>query len=43
MTKNWVDIDDESWGTYNKDNQIRSKTSVLRSNLYDYIWCIYTC
>ena len=29
-TKNCVDIDDESRGTYNKDNQIRFKTSMLR-------------
>ena len=35
-TKNWVEINDESKGTYNKDNQIRFKTSILRSSLYDY-------
>ena len=35
-TKNWVEIDDESRGTYNKDSQIRFKTSVLRSSLCDY-------
>ena len=35
-TKNWVEINDESWGTYNKDNQIKFKTSTLRSRLYDY-------
>ena len=29
--KNWVKINDESQGTYNKDNQIRFKTSMLRS------------
>ena len=29
-TKNCVEIDDESWGKYNKDNQIRFKTSMLR-------------
>ena len=34
-TKNWVEINDESRGTYNKDNQIRFKTSMLRSNLCD--------
>ena len=27
-TKNWVKINDESRGTYNKDKQIRFKTSV---------------
>ena len=31
-TKNWVE-NDESRGTYNKDNQIRFRTSVLRSSL----------
>ena len=36
ITKNWVEINDESRGTYNKDNQIRFKTSVLRSSLRDY-------
>ena len=35
-TKNWVKINDESQGTYSKDNQIRSKTSMLRSSLCDY-------
>ena len=35
-TKNWVEINDESQGTYNKDNQIRFKTSMLRSSLCDY-------
>ena len=30
-TKNWVEINDESRGTYNEDNQIRFKTSMLSS------------
>ena len=34
--KNWVEINDESRGTYNEDNQIRFKTSILRSSLCDY-------
>ena len=34
--KNWVEINDESWGTYNKDNQVRFKTSMLNSSLCDY-------
>ena len=34
--KNWVEINDESWGTYNKDNQVRFKTSMLNSTLCDY-------
>ena len=35
-TKNWVEINDESRRTYNKDQQIRFKTSMLRSSLFDY-------
>ena len=35
-TKNWVEINYESRGTYNEDNQIRFKTSMLRSSLCDY-------
>ena len=35
-TKNQVEINDESGGTYNEDNQIRLKTSKLRSSLCDY-------
>ena len=35
-TKNWAEINDESRGTYNEDNQIRFKTSMLRSSLYVY-------
>ena len=34
-TKNWVEINHESRGTYNKDNQIRFKASMLRSSLCD--------
>ena len=36
QTKNWVKINDKSRGTYNKDNQIRTTTSMLRSSLCDY-------
>ena len=36
-TKNWVKINYESRGTYNKDNQIKLKTSIIRSN-----WCDYS-
>ena len=35
-TKNWVEINDESCGTYNTNSQIRFKTSMLRSSLCDY-------
>ena len=35
-TENWAEINDKSRGTYNKDNQIRFKTSVLKSSLCDY-------
>ena len=35
-TKNWVEINDESRGTYNHDKQIRFKTTMLKSGLGDY-------
>ena len=35
-TKNWVEINYESRGTCNEDNQIRFQTSMLRSGLCDY-------
>ena len=35
-TKNWVEINDESRGTYNDDKQIRFKTTMLKSCLCDY-------
>ena len=35
-TKNWVEKKDESRGTYNTNNQIRFKTSMLRPRLCDY-------
>ena len=35
-TRNWVEINDESRGTYNKSNQIKFKTSMIRSKLCDY-------
>ena len=34
-TRNWVEINDESRGTYT-GNDIRFKTTMLRSNLCDY-------
>ena len=34
--KNWVEVIDESPGTYNVSSQIKFKTSKLRSNLRDY-------
>ena len=35
-TKNWVEINDESRGTYNDDKQIRFETTMLKSSLCDY-------
>ena len=35
-TKNWVEINDESRGTYNTSSQIRFKTTMLKSSLRDY-------
>ena len=35
-TKNWVEINDESKGTYNYDKKIKFKTTVLKSSLCDY-------
>ena len=34
-TRNWVEINDESRGTYTSTD-IKLKTTVLRSDLYDY-------
>ena len=35
-TKNWVEVNDESSGTYNVNSQIRFKKAMLRSSLCDY-------
>ena len=35
-TINWVEVNHESRGTYNEDNQIKFQTSVLRSSLCEY-------
>ena len=35
-TKYWIEINDDFYGTYNTNNQIRFKTSMLKSSLYDY-------
>ena len=34
-TKNWVEINDESRGTYNKGSQIRFEIPMLRPSLCD--------
>ena len=33
---NWVEINDESRGTYNVNSQIKFKTTILKSSLCDY-------
>ena len=35
-TKKWVEINDESRGTYNFNSQIKFKTTILKSSLCDY-------
>ena len=35
-TKYWAEINDESRGTYNVNNQIKFKTTMLRSSFWDY-------
>ena len=35
-TKNWVEINDDSRGTYETNSQIKFKTLILRSSLCDY-------
>ena len=35
-TKNWVEINDDSRGTYNVNRQIKFKTTMLKSSLCDY-------
>ena len=35
-TRNWVEINDESQRTHNVSNQIKSKGSIITSNLCDY-------
>ena len=35
-TKNWVEINDNSRGTYNTNIQVKFKTLILKSSLYDY-------
>ena len=34
--KNWVEINDESKGTYSIGSQIKFKTTMLKSSLFDY-------
>ena len=36
-TKNWIDINDDSRGTYNTKSQTEFKSSMLRSSL-----CVYS-
>ena len=35
-TKNWVEINDDSRATYNVASQIKFKTTMLKSSLYNY-------
>ena len=36
IAKKWVEVHDQSGGTYNTNKQIRFKTSMLRSDLFDF-------
>ena len=35
-TRNWIQINDESRGTYNGNSHIKFKTTMLKSSLCDY-------
>ena len=35
-TKNWIEISDQSRRVYNTNSDIRFKTTMLKSSLYDY-------
>ena len=35
-TKEWIEINDQSRGVYNTNSDIRSKPTMLKSNLCDY-------
>ena len=35
-TRNWVEINDESRGAYNTNTQIKFKTAMLKSSLWDF-------
>ena len=36
ITKKWIEVHDQSGGTYNTNKQVRFKTSMLRSDLCDF-------
>ena len=36
ITKKWIEVHDQSGGSYNINKQIRFKTSMLQSDLCDY-------
>ena len=36
VTKKWIEVYDQSGGDYNINNEIRIKTSMLRSDLFDF-------
>ena len=35
-TRNWIEINDESRAAYNVNSQIKFKTTMLKSSLFDY-------
>ena len=43
-TKNWIEINDNSWRTYNTNSQIKFKTTMLKLNCYSYVFklCDYS-
>ena len=36
-TKNWIEVNDQSRGTYNTNSYVRFKNTMLKSSLCDYI------
>ena len=43
-TKNWIEINDNSWRTYNTNSQINFKTTMLKLSCYSYVFklCDYS-
>ena len=36
VTKKWIEVSDQSGGNYNVNKEIKIKTSMLRSDLFDF-------
>ena len=43
ITKKWIEVCDQSGKNYSVNKETRIKAPMLRSDLCNFLWCVYCC